>query len=107
MAKADLKDIGGYTLHKWGPEQRNHYLSILDACFRQLADNPFNGKDCSEIRIGYREFNVGSHIIFYRQLISDSIEIFRVLHAHMDVAAVEIVHILLLAWCRVKSYRHS
>ena len=85
MAKADLKDIGRYTLNKWGREQRNHYLSILDACFRQLAENPFNGKDCSEIRGGYRKFNVGSHIIFYRQIIYDSIEIVRVLHGHMDV----------------------
>jgi toxin ParE1/3/4 len=84
MAKADLKDIGRYTLHKWGREQRNHYLSILDACFRQLAENPFNGKDCSEIRSGYRKFNVGSHIILYRQIISDSIEIVRVLLGHMD-----------------------
>ena len=57
----------------------------LDACFRQLAENPFNGKDCSEISCGYRKFNVGSHIIFYRQIISDSIEIVRVLHGHMDV----------------------
>ena len=85
MAKADLKDIGRHTLKKWGREQRNHYLSILDACFRQLADNPFNGKDCSEIRSGYRKFNVGSHIIFYRQIVTDSIEIVRVLHGHMDV----------------------
>lgn len=85
MAKADLKDIGRYTLNKWGREQRNHYLSILDACFSQLADNPSNGMDCSEIRSGYRKFNVGSHIIFYRQIISDSIEIVRVLHGHMDV----------------------
>ena len=85
MAKADLKDIGRYTLNKWGREQGTHYLSILDACFRQLAENPLNGKDCSEIRSGYRKFNVGSHIIFYRQIVSDSIEIVRVLHGHMDV----------------------
>ncbi|MBV5337449.1 MAG: type II toxin-antitoxin system RelE/ParE family toxin [Deltaproteobacteria bacterium] len=84
MAKADLKDIGRYTLNKWGREQRNHYLSILDACFRQLAENPLKGKDCSEIRSGYRKFNVGSHTIFNRQIISDSIEIVRVLHGHMD-----------------------
>ena len=85
MAKADLKDIGRYTHYKWGREQRNHYLLILDACFRQLAENPFNGKDCSEIRSGYHKFNVVSHIIFYRQITSDSIEIVRVLHGHMDV----------------------
>jgi toxin ParE1/3/4 len=85
MAKADLKDIGRYTLTKWGREQRNYYLSILDACFLQLSENPFNGTDCSEIRSGYRKFNVGSHVIFYRQVIANHIEIVRVLHGHMDV----------------------
>ena len=84
IAKADLKDIGRYTLNKWGREQRNHYFSILDACFRQLAENPLNGMDCSEIRSGYRKFTVASHIIFYRQIIPDSIEVVRVLHSHMD-----------------------
>jgi len=85
MAKGDLINIARYTLNKWGREQRNHYLSILDACFRQLAENPFNGKDCSEILNGYRKFNVGSHVIFYRQIITDRIEIVRVLHCRMDV----------------------
>jgi toxin ParE1/3/4 len=85
MAKADLKEIGHYTLQKWGREQRNHYLSILDACFYQLASNPLKGKDCSEIRYGYRKFNAGSHVIFYHQTLSDTIEIVRVLHGRMDI----------------------
>ena len=85
MAKADLKGIGHYTLEKWGREQRNHYLSILDACFHQLASNPLKGKDCNEIRCGYRKFNAGSHVIFYRQTLSDTIEIVRVLHGRMDI----------------------
>ena len=85
MAKADLKEIGHYTLEKWGREQRNHYLSILDACFQRLASNPLKGKDCSEIRYGYRKFNAASHVIFYRQTPSDTIEIVRVLHGRMDL----------------------
>jgi len=85
MAKADLKEIGCYTLKNWGREQRNHYLSILDVSFHQLAANPLKGKDCSEIRSGYRKLNVGSHVIFYRQIIADTIEIVRVLHGSMDI----------------------
>jgi toxin ParE1/3/4 len=65
MAKADLKGIGHYTLAKWGRAQRNHYLSILDACFHQPAAKPLKGKDCSEIRYGYRKFNAGSHVISF------------------------------------------
>lgn len=85
MAKADLKDIANFTQNRWGREQRNLYLQMLDVSFQQLADNPLTGKDCSEIRIGYRKLNAGSHVIFYRQTLSDTIEIVRVLHEHMDI----------------------
>ena len=85
MAKADLKEIGQYTQTRWGREQRDLYLKMLDVLFQQLADNPLKGKDCSEIRIGYRKLNVGGHVIFYRQTLSDTIEIVRVLHGHMDI----------------------
>jgi len=85
MAKADLKEIGRYTLKNWGREQRNHYLSILDVSFHQLAANPLKGKDCSEIRSNYRKLNVGCHVIFYRQTIPDTIEVVRVLHGSMDI----------------------
>jgi toxin ParE1/3/4 len=58
---------------------------MLDVSFKQLAVNPLKGKDCPEIRIGYRKFNAGSHVIFYRQTHADMIEIVRVLHGHMDI----------------------
>lgn len=83
-AIADLKDVGCYTLEHWGREQRNLYLGMLDASFQQLASNPLRGKDCSDIRNGYRKFNAGSHVIFYRQQSGDTIEIVRILHGHMD-----------------------
>lgn len=39
-AVADLRDIGRYTLERWGREQRNLYLRMLDESFQQLAANP-------------------------------------------------------------------
>lgn len=87
QALADLKDIARYTQKKWGREQRNHYLTMLDDCFHQLAANPLVGKDCSDIRSGYRKLKAGSHVIFYRQTHSDMVEIVRVLHGRMDVEA--------------------
>jgi toxin ParE1/3/4 len=83
-AVADLKDIGRYTAEQWGREQRNLYLKMLDTTFRQLAANPLKGKDCSDIRNGYRKFNAGSHLIFYRLMSGDTIEIVRILHGRMD-----------------------
>jgi len=85
MAVADLKEIGRYTQKHWGREQRNTYLAMLDARFRQLAVDPLTGKECSDIRNGYRKHSAGSHIIFYRQTSNDTIEIVRVLHKRMDI----------------------
>ncbi|MGB9081311.1 MAG: type II toxin-antitoxin system RelE/ParE family toxin [Desulfuromonadaceae bacterium] len=85
LAKADLKEIAKFTQNRWGREQRDLYLQMLDVSFQQLAANPLKGKDCSDIRIGYRKLNAGSHVIFYRQTLTDTIEIVRVLHGHMDI----------------------
>lgn len=85
IAKADLIEIGRYTQNRWGREQRDQYLKMLDVSFQQLASDPLKGKDCSDIRAGYRKFAVGSHVIFYRQTVTDTVEIVRILHGRMDL----------------------
>ncbi len=40
LAKQDLRSIGRYTQQTWGREQRNIYLSKLDASFHLLAHSP-------------------------------------------------------------------
>ena len=80
----DLKTIGRYTLKSWGREQRNIYLSKLDAAFHILADQPHLGIARDDIRQGYRVYHVGRHLIFYRPK-STCIEIIRILHDRMDV----------------------
>jgi len=84
-AKSDLRAIGRHTENTWGRTQRNTYLSMLDRCFQDLADSPLKGRDCSDIRAGYRKYSAGGHVIFYRQIAAGSIEIVRVLHTRMDV----------------------
>ena len=84
-AIADLVDIARYTEKYWGREQRNKYLTMLDSGFQQLAATPTRGRDCSDIRQGYRKMNIGSHVVFYHQKQSDEIEIVRVLHGQMDL----------------------
>ena len=83
-AKADLKSIGRYTQETWGIEQRKLYLTLLDRSFHDLVVNPLMGKDCGDIRPGYRKLPVGKHLVFYRQKEPDLIEIVRVLHERMD-----------------------
>jgi toxin ParE1/3/4 len=80
----DLKSIARFTLKSWGREQRNIYLSKLDECFHILADQPHLGSACDDIRMGYRVYHAGRHLIFYRQK-STGIEIVRILHDRMDV----------------------
>ncbi len=87
-AKEDLKAIARYTQDTWGREQRNRYLTELDRSFHALAADPLKGRDCGDIRPGYRKYPVGRHWIFYRGINGgDRIEIVRVLHGRMDVEA--------------------
>jgi toxin ParE1/3/4 len=84
-AKSDLKAIGLYTQDIWGKQQRDIYLSTLDKSFHALAANHQIGHDCGKIRIGYRKYQVGKHIVFYRELDVNMIQIVRVLHERMDI----------------------
>ncbi|CAG23065.1 type II toxin-antitoxin system RelE/ParE family toxin [Photobacterium profundum] len=84
-AKSDLIDIARYTQKNWGINRRNSYLKQFDDSFHSLAREPMIGICCEYIKAGYRKFPQGSHIIYYRQNESQSIEIIRVLHKSMDV----------------------
>jgi toxin ParE1/3/4 len=84
-AKSDLKDIAVYTQNTWGKHQRNIYLTALDQSFYALAADHLKGRDCGEIRIGYRQHKVGKHIIFYREINSSLIQIVRILHEKMEI----------------------
>jgi toxin ParE1/3/4 len=86
-AKADLQSISRYTVTKWGISQRNNYLTQIDRSFHDLSEASDLGRPCDYIRKGYRKYQVGKHLIFYRNVGSDEIEIVRVLHERMDVTA--------------------
>lgn len=85
QAKKDLKSIARYTQETWGRIQRNKYLAALDKRFHRLAETPELGRPCDEIREGYRKLYEGRHVIFYRSVAADEIEIVRVLHGSMDI----------------------
>ncbi len=85
-AKADLKSIAAYTQRRWGREQRRIYAKQFDDAFHMLAESPESGVACDSIKVGYRKFPNGSHVIFYRYLSETEIEIVRILHKRMDLA---------------------
>lgn len=84
LAREDLKNIGRYTLRRWGKEQRNNYLSQLNRSLEKLLLFPKMGHPCDEIRQGYRRFREGEHIVFYR-CHENYIDIIRILHKNLDV----------------------
>jgi toxin ParE1/3/4 len=64
---------------------RDRYLTALDKAFRALAKDRLKGRNCEEIREGYRKHQVGKHIIFYHAIDANLIEIVRKLHERMDI----------------------
>jgi toxin ParE1/3/4 len=86
-AQADLSDIWDYSVKNWGRVQAERYvLGIRDAC-QALADGSRTGRAVDAIRRGYRRLAVGSHLLFYRVGPAGVIEVVRILHRRMDIAA--------------------
>jgi toxin ParE1/3/4 len=83
-AVEDMKAIGRFTERKWGREQRNRYLAMLDSSFDTITHQPGIGPVCDYVRKGYRKYHVGRHLIFYRQK-NEGVEIIRILHDSMDI----------------------
>ena len=48
-----------------------------------MAERPLLGRECSEVRRGYRKYASGSHVLFYRPT-TDGIDVVRILHERMD-----------------------
>ncbi|MCP4488926.1 MAG: type II toxin-antitoxin system RelE/ParE family toxin [Gammaproteobacteria bacterium] len=78
-------EIGRFTTGKWGKRQRDKYLKQFDEAFKLLTRQSKIGKDASDIKPGYRKYNQGSHIIFYRAGTESRIVVTRILHNNMDV----------------------
>ena len=53
--------------------------------FHRLADTPSIGQNCDHIKSNYQKFPQGSHIIFYKTVSNQSIQIIRILHKSMDI----------------------
>ncbi len=84
-AVEDLSVIWEYTNNTWSEGQADkYYFMLLNAC-QDLADGKVKGKYYPEIQHEISGFSVGQHIIFYRQMGEDSIEIIRLLHVRMDL----------------------
>ena len=83
-AEADLAEIADYTIETFGIEQARRYRDDLEACFRNLAENPLLGRSAEWLSPGLRRFEHRSHAVFYTQE-EEGVLVVRILHAGMDV----------------------
>jgi toxin ParE1/3/4 len=81
----DLTQIWNYTFDKWSENQADIYYHMLLENCKELACNPNLGKDFSAIIQNLLGFKAGRHIIFYRIIADNEIEIIRILHEQMDL----------------------
>jgi toxin ParE1/3/4 len=83
-AEADLAEIWRYTAQQWTVAQADKYYRMIVAALETLAANPEIGRQRDDVRSGYRRYDAGAHVVFYR-VVRNDIEIVRVLHQNMDV----------------------
>ena len=81
----DLSRIWVYTFEVWSEAQADkYYYMIIDSC-QELADKIVIGKPYPDVHEEISGYRIGQHIIFYRPLKADKIEIARILHSRMDL----------------------
>jgi len=84
-AVEDLSKIWDYTFEFWSENQADaYYYELLSTC-QKLSENQFLGRNYIEVNELIFGFKSGQHIIFYRILDENEIEIIRFLHTKMDL----------------------
>jgi Plasmid stabilization system protein len=84
-AVEDLATIWNYTFDTWSESQADaYYLLLIENC-QEIASNPELGKNYTEISKNLKGLRAGRHIIFYRKIEVNDVEIIRILHEQMDL----------------------
>jgi len=84
-AVKDLSDIWNYTVETWSESQADNYYKLLINACTAIAKKPEIGKVYPEIYPDLKGRLTSKHIIFYRVMDDQSIEITRILHERMDL----------------------
>lgn len=84
-ALLDLDQIWIYTLQNWSKKQADRYYDVLLEEISYISKYPTIGTPIVHLRTSYRLTKVKSHIIFYRTLTDNKVEIVRILHQRMNI----------------------
>jgi toxin ParE1/3/4 len=81
----DLTNIWKYTFEKWSEKQADKYYEMLINNCQEIAVNPELGKNYDKIASTLFGLRTIRHIIFYRMISTEKVEITRILHESMDL----------------------
>lgn len=83
----DLEEIWDYTFREWSEEQADkYYMELIETC-ETIAKSQSIGRKYSNIHKDLFGLPINKHIIFYRKLSTDTVEITRILPGLMDIKA--------------------
>jgi toxin ParE1/3/4 len=84
-AVEDLNQIWHYTFETWSENQADKYYILLIESFEETGRNSKIGKNYEEVIKDLYGLRTMRHIVFYRIISQNRIEITRVLHERMDL----------------------
>ena len=84
-AVEDLTNIWHYTIETWSENQADKYYKSLIDSFQEITENSKIGRNYGNVENELKGFNVNKHIVFYRKISDDVVEITRILHTMMDI----------------------
>lgn len=84
-ALEDLSEIWNYTFDHWSERQADMYYKMLIENCLQIAEKPDIGKNYGKILTRLFGLRAGRHVIFYRKVNVNEVEIIRILHEQMDL----------------------
>ncbi len=81
----DLTQIWDYTFKEWSEKQADKYYNeLLNACGK-IAKNSELGRKYFKVIPDLLGLHINRHIIFFRRINPDYVEITRILHEQMDL----------------------
>lgn len=82
-AQRDLASIWDFTQERCDVPQATTYVIEIRAAIERIAEDPRRGRACDDIRVGYRRYPIGSHVLFFRER-PGGVDVIRILHQRMD-----------------------
>jgi toxin ParE1/3/4 len=84
-AVEDLSGIWEYTIQAWSETQADKYYYMLLGVCQDLSDGTRVARQYPEIHPDLFGARAGQHLIFFRHIRKDTIEVVRILHSRMDL----------------------